>query len=91
VQESPALGWYITIGIIGGFLAYLGIGIAYNRRTYGSTGVESVPNIALWRALHSVTVAPIVSRLGGGHRALQQEEHYEYAATEEDGDIKVSK
>lgn len=84
---APALGWYVAMGAFGTIAVYLIGGISYNRWRYGSTGMESVPNISLWRALYGVTVEPIARRLGG-HSRLQQEEDYEYTAADEDGAVK---
>lgn len=86
-SEAPALGWYVAMGAFGAIAVYLIGGVAYNRWRYGSTGLESVPNMGLWRAIYAVTIDPIARRVGG-HSRLQQEEDYEYAAVEEDGTVK---
>jgi hypothetical protein len=64
-------GWVFVIFLIVLSVVYFGGGMAYKRLSLGSSGIESIPNIAFWRAfdanvrlgaswvVHTVTCRPM--------------------------------
>ncbi len=64
ILQSLGLGWIIFLSFIGSTTIYLGIGIMYNRRKYGKSGIESIPNINFWRQLGSVLYIGINGFIG---------------------------
>lgn len=89
VVEGPATGWYVVLGVVGAGVAYLVGGIAWNRSQHGATGMEAVPNIALWRGVYAATVDPVLRRVTRRGPSTEHHDEYEYAAGGEDGDLRV--
>ena len=54
ILQSLGLGWIIFISFMVLFTLYIGIGIIYKRKKYGTSGIESIPNITFWRKVGGI-------------------------------------
>lgn len=50
------VGWIVFCTVLAIVVTYIVGGIAYKRRAFGARGLESLPNVAFWRAVfHAIT------------------------------------
>eukprot|EP00808_Paulinella_micropora_P028555 g52695.t1 len=66
-------GSVLLILFIPGAFLYLAIGILYKRKTQGTTGVESIPNIEFWRALPQLVKDGVQFTMSGCKRNAQHD------------------
>ena len=58
-------GWIVFISLLVSATLYCTLGAAYKRYYYGSSGVEALPNVDLWRKLYALP-ARVIRRARGG-------------------------
>lgn len=96
ILDTLGVGWIVFLVFLTIALVYVGGGMLYKRRKYGSSGFESIPNIELWRKVWGYAVAGVTlvvdalpcSCLGRGKYARTTGDEYHLSVDgEADGGI----
>ena len=86
IVNPLGVGWILVLCVLGLLFIYCAGGVAYKRRTFGARGLESLPNIDMWRRL----LALLAASAAAARDALLCRRRGDYARAEGDNGLDIN-